>query len=106
VPGLIAFGLADEEHGGETESDRHSNHGDDDDDGHRPFALVVVLLNAAPNTQTLVVPDLARRRLRLHPVQAASADPVVRTARFHRASGSFTVPGRTAAVFVASERDD
>jgi pullulanase len=86
VPGLIAFGLAD--------------------DGHSPFALVVVVLNAAPETKTLEVPELARRHLRLHPVQSASADPVVRTARFHRASGTFTVPGRTAAVFVTSKRDD
>jgi pullulanase-type alpha-1,6-glucosidase len=89
VPGLIAFGLADEETG-----------------PHSPFALVVVLLNAAPETKTLEVPELARRHLRLHPVQSASADPVVRTAGFHRASGTFTVPGRTAAVFVASRRDD
>jgi pullulanase-type alpha-1,6-glucosidase len=90
VPGLIAFGLADEKETGE----------------HSPFALVVVLLNAAPETKTLEVPELARRQLRLHPVQAASADLVVRTARFHRASGTFTVPGRTAAVFVTSKRDD
>jgi hypothetical protein len=99
---LIAFGLADEEDRGRHESDRH----DDDDHGDRPFGLVVVLLNADPDTQTLEVPELARRPLRLHPVQSASADPVVRTARFHRASGTFTVPGRTAAVFVASKRDD
>ena len=100
APGLIAFGLADEEHAEAHASDRHG-----DDDGHQAFTLVVVLLNAAPDTQTLAVPELARRRLRLHPVQASSADPVVRAARFDRASGTFTVPGRTAAVFVASERD-
>ncbi|MFD0822743.1 alpha-1,6-glucosidase domain-containing protein, partial [Micromonospora zhanjiangensis] len=29
-----------------------------------------------------------------------SADPVLRTASFDRASGTFTVPGRSVAVFV------
>jgi pullulanase len=87
VPGLIAFSLSDA-----------------DADGHGPnFAFVVVLLNAAPAAQTLVVPELAGRHLQLHPVQKDSADPVVRTARFVPSSGTFTVPGRTAAVFVAGE---
>jgi hypothetical protein len=101
VPGLIAFGLTDDEHARESELSPH--HGGDD--GHDGFTLVFVLLNAAPGTETLVVSELAGRRLRLHPVQASSADPIVRNARFHRSSGTFTVPGRTAAVFVASERD-
>jgi len=105
VPGLIAFGLADEEETDRHESDRHGDD-DEEDDGDDRYALVVVLLNAAPDARTLEVPELVRRRLRLHPVQSASADPVVRTARFHRASGTFTVPGRTAAVFVAARRDD
>jgi hypothetical protein len=30
----------------------------------------------------------------------------VRRARFQKASGTFTVPGRTAAVFVDSKKDD
>jgi pullulanase len=85
LPGLIAFGLSDE--GGSVDP---------------RFSLVVVLLNAAPQAQTLSVPELAGGMLRLHPIQTESADPLVRTAVFDRASGSFTVPGRTAAVFVAS----
>jgi pullulanase-type alpha-1,6-glucosidase len=102
VPALIAFGLSDEDEDdrGRPESDRHDD--DDGGDGDHRYALVVVLLNAAPDAQTLEVRALARRRLRLHPVLAASADPVVRTASFDRASGEFTVPGRTAAVFVTS----
>jgi pullulanase-type alpha-1,6-glucosidase len=106
VPGLIVFGLSDEhENGGNRrDDDLESDH---DGGGHptQPFTHVVVLLNADPRAQTLVVPELAGLRLRLHPVQTGSADPVVRTSRFERASGTFTVPGRTAAVFVASGLD-
>ncbi len=102
VPGLIVFGLSDEhENGGNRSDDDHDGH----DDGGQSFTHVVVLLNADPGAQTLVVPELAGLHLRLHPVQRDSADPVVRTARFERSSGRFTVPGRTAAVFVASRPD-
>ena len=104
TPGLIAFGVSDEDESGHRRG--HDDDCDDDDHGHgdEPFARVVVLINADPNAQTLVVPELARERLRLHPVQRDSADPVVRGARFERSSGTFTVPGRTAAVFVSTER--
>jgi pullulanase-type alpha-1,6-glucosidase len=85
VPGVIALSLAD-------------------DDGvvDRRHALVAVVLNANDEAQTLGVPALAGRPLVLHPLQAASADPVVRTAIFEAATASFRVPGRTAAVFVAA----
>ena len=83
LPGLIAFGLSD-----------------DDGSVDARFGLVVAVLNASPNAQTLVLPEMAGRRFRLHPVQAASSDAVVRTASFDRSTGSFIVPGRTAAVFV------
>jgi hypothetical protein len=36
----------------------------------------------------------------LHPIQAISGDPVVRTSKFQWATGTFTVPARTTAVFV------
>ena len=65
------------------------------------FARVVVLLNAAPETEVLVVPELRGVKLRLHPFQQLSADPRVRKARFDKGSGSFSVPARTAVVFVA-----
>jgi Domain of unknown function (DUF3372) len=41
--------------------------------------------------------------LELHPVLAASADVVVQGAVFDNATGTFTVPGRTAAVFMLGE---
>jgi pullulanase len=88
LPGVIAFGLSD-----------------DDGSLDARFSLVVVVLNATPQPQTLSVPEVAGRALRLHPLQTESADLVVRTAAFDPATGSFTVPDRTAAVFVAARGD-
>ena len=66
-----------------------------------PVSQAVVLVNATPQSQTFT--DLAFRRqpLQLHPVQAVSNDPVVRTSKFQSATGTFTVPARTTAVFIA-----
>jgi pullulanase len=69
--------------------------------GQGPWGEVVALFNAAPGPVTYAAPVLAGHRLSLHPVQQGSADPVVRTSTFARGSGTFVVPGRTAAVFVA-----
>jgi len=66
----------------------------------RRYREIVVLFNATDAEQRFADPTFAGRGFRLHPVQAASHDPVVRTAGFDRSGGSFTVPGRTAAVFV------
>jgi pullulanase/glycogen debranching enzyme len=76
IPGLIVFSVTDAE--GE----------------------VVVFLNARPEAVTLQIPELAGEKLALHPEQRSSADPVVRQSRFTRETGTFRVPGRTAAVFV------
>jgi pullulanase len=56
---------------------------------------VMVVINASDDPRTLDL--LGNETWTLHPVQAASADPVVRTAT-HGASGFF-VPARTTAVF-------
>jgi pullulanase/glycogen debranching enzyme len=69
-----------------------------------PYGDVVVLFNAAPYPQSFTAPVLQGEKLGLHPVQQASADPVVRTSTFDRGTGTFTVPARTTAVFVAKER--
>ena len=45
------------------------------------------------------VPALAGAAFELHPVQAAGADAVVKTATYDQATGAFTVPARTVAVF-------
>ncbi|TDC45605.1 pullulanase-type alpha-1,6-glucosidase [Jiangella ureilytica] len=56
---------------------------------------LVVVFNATPSAQTVAVDDGAS--LRLHPVQAAGADPVVRGSVV--GAGGVTVPARTVAVF-------
>ena len=62
---------------------------------------IVVVFNATPDRTTQTIP--VRGRYALHPVQARGGDPVVRTSSY-RSDGSFTVPGRTTAVFVAINR--
>ncbi|MGW6831802.1 alpha-1,6-glucosidase domain-containing protein, partial [Streptomyces massasporeus] len=60
---------------------------------------LVVVFNATPQKQEQRVPALAGAGYRLHPVQAAGADATVKTASYTKGSGTFTVPGRTVAVF-------
>ncbi|MFI6863751.1 pullulanase-type alpha-1,6-glucosidase [Streptomyces sp. NPDC050421] len=60
---------------------------------------LVVVLNAAPGATTQKVAALAGKNYALHPVQAAGADLTVKRSTYERSSGSFTVPGRTVAVF-------
>ncbi|WP_244943177.1 pullulanase-type alpha-1,6-glucosidase, partial [Streptomyces inhibens] len=60
---------------------------------------LVVIFNATPHQQAQTVHGLAGERYALHPVQAHGADPVTATASYARASGTFTVPARTVAVF-------
>lgn len=60
---------------------------------------LVVVMNATPGTQSQAVPELAYKAYALHPVQAAGADDAVKKSSYEGKSGSFTVPGRTVAVF-------
>ncbi|MFD3725276.1 pullulanase-type alpha-1,6-glucosidase [Streptomyces sp. NPDC058671] len=62
---------------------------------------LVVVLNATPNGTSQKITDLAGMGYRLHPVQAAGSDTVVKSASYEAASGTFTVPSRTVAVFKA-----
>jgi len=64
-------------------------------------AGVAVIFNASADTVAQAVPKLAGRRYALHPVQAGGGDPVVRQASYAATSGTFRVPARTVAVFVA-----
>ncbi|MCD4686468.1 MAG: pullulanase-type alpha-1,6-glucosidase, partial [Anaerolineae bacterium] len=88
VPGLIVMSIDDS---GDL-ADLDPNH-----------ALVVGLFNAAPEEVSFAVEDFAGMGLTLHPVLAVSADPVVQGSAFDAASGTFTVPGRTTAVFVLAQ---
>ncbi|MEV4298487.1 pullulanase-type alpha-1,6-glucosidase [Microbispora rosea] len=60
---------------------------------------IYVVFNATGKTAALVVPALKGARVAPHPVQAASDDPVVRQASADPATGTLTVPARTAGVF-------
>jgi hypothetical protein len=64
---------------------------------------IVSLFNAGDEAQTIILGDFVGRALALHPVQANSADDVVKTSSFDSTTGSFTVPARTTAVFVEKE---
>ncbi|MGW3492858.1 pullulanase-type alpha-1,6-glucosidase [Streptomyces sp. NPDC001020] len=60
---------------------------------------LVVVFNATPDSRQQTVASLAGKHYALHPVQSAGADPVVKTSSYAAESGTFTVPGRTVAVF-------
>jgi pullulanase-type alpha-1,6-glucosidase len=65
-----------------------------------PVSQAVVLVNATPQAQMFSDPAFKGQALLLHPVQALSQDPVVRSAKFQTQTGKFTIPARTTAVFV------
>ncbi|MFZ3572171.1 pullulanase-type alpha-1,6-glucosidase [Streptomyces sp. BH097] len=60
---------------------------------------LVIVFNATPERQKQTVGDAAGEDYRLHPVQAGGADDAVKSASYAQGSGTFTVPGRTVAVF-------
>ncbi|MFY1637778.1 pullulanase-type alpha-1,6-glucosidase [Solwaraspora sp. WMMB335] len=66
----------------------------------RRWRSVTVIFNATPAPVTQRLPELRGAGIELHPELRGSVDPVVRTAAFDRATGTFTVPARTTAVFV------
>ncbi|MFI6102604.1 pullulanase-type alpha-1,6-glucosidase [Streptomyces sp. NPDC051310] len=60
---------------------------------------LVVVFNATPERQTQTVAALTGKGYALHPVQARGADATVRSSAYDPATGTFTVPARTVAVF-------
>lgn len=85
IPGLIVMSISDN---GPTRLDPN-------------IGQVVVLFNARPDPVTITIPELANGDLRLHDVQVASSDERVTQSRYS-ADGTFSVPGRTTAVFVGA----
>ncbi|MDZ5444076.1 pullulanase-type alpha-1,6-glucosidase [Micromonospora sp. 4G57] len=63
---------------------------------------VTVVFNGTPAAAEQTVTGLRGASVALHPVLRNSVDPVLRTASFDPASGTFTVPARSVAVFVQS----
>jgi len=69
--------------------------------GDNHFKSIVVLVNAATSTLSYALPSyLGHSSVTLHPTQAAGSDSIVKQSAFQSATGIFTVPARTAAVFV------
>ncbi len=65
------------------------------------FGAVLYALNADVRAQVITLPEEAGRGWRLHPVHAEGTDPRPREqARFDAANGTFSVPPRTAVVWV------
>ncbi|MFG2118405.1 pullulanase-type alpha-1,6-glucosidase [Streptomyces sp. NPDC048710] len=65
---------------------------------------LVVVFNATPQQQDQRIGALAGTAYRLHPVQAAGTDAVVKTSSYAADSGTFTVPARTVAVFTRAAK--
>jgi pullulanase len=85
IPGLIVMHL----HDGENLDPNYSD--------------VIVLFNANPGSLNFNPGEFAGQAYQLHPIQQASADPLVREATFDIASATFSLPGRTTAVFVLNK---
>jgi pullulanase-type alpha-1,6-glucosidase len=66
------------------------------------FDELVYLINVDKTAKTLTLPALAGRPLELHPVHTTvdAADTRAKQAGFDRSTGSFSIPARTAVVFV------
>jgi len=87
VPGLIAMQLQD-----------------DDGEFDRRYQRIVVLFNGDDDTVEFTSDALRGLHLQQHPLQRHSADARLHDVHFDRDSGSFTLPGRTTAVFVERRR--
>jgi len=69
--------------------------------GDNRYKSVVVAINANKAAQSYAVAGYAgHASVTLHPQQAGGSDPVVKSAGFNPATGTFTIPPRSAAVFV------
>ncbi|MEM6453664.1 MAG: pullulanase-type alpha-1,6-glucosidase [Acidobacteriota bacterium] len=62
---------------------------------------VMVVFNARPDAVSFTADEVAGVDFVLHPVLQQSADPIVRTASYDAASGTFNVPAFTTGVFWA-----
>jgi pullulanase-type alpha-1,6-glucosidase len=66
------------------------------------WKAVIAVFNASPEEKTQTIDAPSDAEVTLHPVQAASLDPIVRKSTFDAVCNALTVPARTAAVFVQS----
>ncbi len=73
---------------------------DDSAGRYSGFNHMVVVFNATTSTVNFSNASLQGMKLHLHPVQAASADPIVTQSTFNGQQGTASVPALTTAVFV------
>ncbi|WP_042414374.1 pullulanase-type alpha-1,6-glucosidase [Streptacidiphilus anmyonensis] len=71
-----------------------------DGSGLPTYKSVTVVFNATPSSRQQTLTGLIGTGETLDPIQAQGSDPVVKTASFDPATGTFTVPARTVAVYV------
>jgi pullulanase/glycogen debranching enzyme len=84
VPGLIVMQIGD----GSTSC------------GDNKYESIVTLFNASKTAQSYTIPSYAGKNMALHPLQHPLIDPALRNVSYAKATGTFTVPPRTTAVFV------
>jgi hypothetical protein len=75
----------------------------DDTKGHKvddQYDQVLVFFNADKFPKEIRISEFTGESFALHPIQAQSYDEFVQQAKFDPTSGTFTIPYRTAAVFV------
>ncbi len=68
--------------------------------GSNTYKSIVVLFNANKAAQVYAIAGYINATVSLHPLQSSGSDAVVKGATFTKASGTFSVPARTTAVFV------
>ncbi|MBA0746366.1 hypothetical protein Gogos_008891 [Gossypium gossypioides] len=85
VPGFIVMSIED---------------GNEGIPGLAHFSYIVVVFNACPTEESFSSPTLRGRTLQLHPIQVTSTDETVKKSFYEASTGCFTVPARTASVFV------
>jgi pullulanase len=69
------------------------------------YGAVFVVFNVDKVANTVTVPALKGRKLKLHGIQRFGSDDVVRKSTYAPDTGAFTVPARTTAVFVQTAND-
>ena len=69
------------------------------------YETILVFFNANKIQQTFTIAEAVGKGFALHPLQFddVDADTVVKTAAFDNATGLFTIPARTTAVFVSTQ---
>ncbi len=69
------------------------------------YKKVVVVFNADKAANTVAIPELKGRKLKLHEIQRFGRDDVVKASTYDAGTGDFTIPARTTAVFVQVAND-